>query len=56
MVQSAAELIAQLRNPDDAAAIYAERYRIWRERFNTRDDGHASARVVDRLLKRGALG
>jgi CDP-glycerol glycerophosphotransferase len=56
VVQSAAELIAQLRNPDDAAALYAERYRIWRERFNTRDDGHASARVVDRLLKRGALG
>jgi CDP-glycerol glycerophosphotransferase len=56
VVRSAADLIAQLRDPDAATATYAARYRTWRERFNTRDDGHASARVVDRLLSRGALG
>jgi CDP-glycerol glycerophosphotransferase len=56
VVRSAADLIAQLRDPDAASATYAARYTTWRERFNTRDDGHASARVVDRLLSRGALG
>ena len=56
VVQSAAELVELLRDPDATSATYADRYSTWRARFNTRDDGHASARVVDRLLKRGALG
>lgn len=29
---------------------YAERYRLWRDRFNSRDDGHAAERVVARIL------
>lgn len=32
---------------------YVDRYRIWRERFNVRDDGHAAERVVARILDQG---
>ncbi|MBN9223620.1 MAG: glycosyl/glycerophosphate transferase [Microbacterium sp. SCN 70-27] len=34
-------------------AEYAERYATWRQRFNARDDGHASERVVARILDQG---
>ena len=34
---------------------HAERYDQWRAVFNPHDDGHAAARVVDRLTELGAL-
>lgn len=33
--------------------FFAERYAAWRRQFNSRDDGHAAARVVSRLLDLG---
>lgn len=46
------ELHAALADPD-APERYRDRYRRWRERFNTRDDGHAAERVVARILDQG---
>ena len=39
----------------DAApdAAHVMRYARWRERFNSRDDGHAAERVVSRILDQG---
>ena len=37
----------------EAPGRYRERYRRWRERFNSRDDGHAAERVVARILDQG---
>ena len=34
---------------------YADRYAAWTARFNARDDGRASERVVARILDRGFL-
>ena len=34
---------------------YAERYAAWQARFNARDDGHASERVVARILDQGYI-
>ena len=36
-------------------AEYADRYRRWQEQFNARDDGHASERVVARILDQGYI-
>lgn len=36
-------------DPTAYAAAYGERYDAWVGRFNPHDDGHAAARVVDRL-------
>lgn len=52
LVRSQAELIAALANSEHEAA-YAERYSAWRKQFNSRDDGHAAQRVVDRILDLG---
>ncbi len=30
-------------------------YRIWRDKFNARDDGHAAERVVARILDQGFI-
>ena len=37
------------------APRYAERYAAWRAEFNPLDDGHATERVLDRLLAAGVL-
>lgn len=52
LVRTQEELTAAL---DDEAhvATYAERYATWRKQFNSRDDGHAAQRVVDRILDLG---
>jgi CDP-glycerol glycerophosphotransferase len=50
------ELVRLVRNPEESAAEYAERYAAWRRRFNPRDDGHAAERVVSRLIAEGRLG
>lgn len=52
LVRTQDELVAALRG-DDHEAAYAERYAAWRRQFNTRDDGHAARRVVDRILDLG---
>jgi CDP-glycerol glycerophosphotransferase len=54
--QTPADLIGHLRAPDEARAKFAHRYAAWAARFNAHDDGHAAARVVQRLVERGAIG
>jgi CDP-glycerol glycerophosphotransferase len=50
VVRTQEELVAALAaDPADHAAAYTR----WRERFNARDDGAASARVVARILDQG---
>jgi CDP-glycerol glycerophosphotransferase len=56
VVQRADELVQLVRSRDEIAGRYAQKYAAWRERFNPRDDGGSAARVVARLMKRGALG
>jgi CDP-glycerol glycerophosphotransferase len=50
LVRTQEELVAAL-GADPAE--YAERYAAWTARFNARDDGRASERVVARILDRG---
>ena len=52
LVRTQEELAAAL---DDAGHVdaYADRYAAWRKQFNSRDDGHAAQRVVDRILDLG---
>jgi len=47
LVRTQEELAAALA---EDPARHDERYRVWRATFNARDDGHASERVVARLL------
>ncbi|MCH6229164.1 CDP-glycerol glycerophosphotransferase family protein [Microbacterium sp. CFH 31415] len=51
VVRSQEELVAALSTAPDAA--HAMRYARWREKFNSRDDGHAAERVVARILDQG---
>ncbi|GAA1936808.1 hypothetical protein GCM10009775_30950 [Microbacterium aoyamense] len=51
VVRSQDELIAALASPDPAT--HAEKYAVWRAKFNPRDDGHAAQRVVARILDQG---
>ncbi|MAP63721.1 MAG: glycosyl/glycerophosphate transferase [Microbacterium sp.] len=51
LVRSQEELVAALSRDD--ADVYADRYAVWRQTFNARDDGHAAERVVDRILDQG---
>ncbi|MET1043060.1 MAG: CDP-glycerol glycerophosphotransferase family protein [Microbacteriaceae bacterium] len=50
------ELLTLVHELDTLGDRFATPYRAWQQRFNPNDDGHASARVVARLLERGALG
>lgn len=52
LVRTQEELAAALDDPAHEAE-FAERYAAWRKQFNARDDGHAAARVVDRILDLG---
>lgn len=52
LVRSQDELVAALADSGHEQR-YAERYAAWRRQFNTRDDGHAARRVVDRILDLG---
>ncbi|RZI94929.1 MAG: glycosyl/glycerophosphate transferase [Microbacterium sp.] len=54
VVSSQDELEAALTDPE-ITARYADRYAAWRERFNARDDGRATERVVARILDQGLL-
>jgi CDP-glycerol glycerophosphotransferase len=50
LLQTMDELAEALRDVDAAAAGYADRYRAFAAEFCALDDGHAAARVVDRLF------
>ncbi|GAA3650646.1 CDP-glycerol glycerophosphotransferase family protein [Microbacterium marinilacus] len=52
IVRSQDELIAALQS---GTADHAGRYRAWTARFNARDDGRASERVVARILDQGLI-
>jgi CDP-glycerol glycerophosphotransferase len=53
VVRTQDELVAALSQRDVVA--YADRYAEWRAKFNPRDDGHASERVVARILDQGMI-
>lgn len=52
LVRTQEELTAALADSGHEA-VYAARYAAWRRQFNSRDDGHAAERVVDRILDLG---
>ncbi|GAA2424345.1 hypothetical protein GCM10010191_40820 [Actinomadura vinacea] len=53
LCRTSPELIEAIRDAEPVAAAYADRYRAFREKFCTWDDGGAAARVVDRMLREG---
>ena len=53
LCRTSPELIEAIRDAGPVAAAYADRYRAFRARFCTWDDGGAAARVVDRMLREG---
>ncbi|NLA08990.1 MAG: hypothetical protein GX871_02085, partial [Microbacteriaceae bacterium] len=55
VVRTRDELLEVLRDEDAVRERYAARYAAWRAKFNGRDDGHAAARVVERILRAGFL-
>ena len=44
------EVVAAIQRIDHDRPAYAERYRAWRDKYNSHDDGNAATRVVDRLF------
>ncbi|WP_145794138.1 bifunctional glycosyltransferase/CDP-glycerol:glycerophosphate glycerophosphotransferase [Kitasatospora atroaurantiaca] len=50
LISDSDQLIAAVRDADEIRTWYQERYTRFRQAFCTWDDGHASARLVDRLL------
>ncbi|MEU7859061.1 CDP-glycerol glycerophosphotransferase family protein [Nonomuraea sp. NPDC049141] len=50
VLSTSAEVIDALRSIDSVAAAHADRYDAFRATFAPRDDGKATARVVDRLF------
>ena len=55
VVQEPAQLVTLVQQREAVAGEYADRYAAWRDRFNPRDDGHASDRIVQRLIDLGAI-
>lgn len=51
VVRTQDEVLHSLRRLEQDQARYAERYRLWQERFNAHDDGNSAERVVDRLFE-----
>jgi CDP-glycerol glycerophosphotransferase len=51
LIETTPALIAALRTLPSVSSEYAERYSRFRERFCHLEDGHASDRVIDRLLR-----
>jgi CDP-glycerol glycerophosphotransferase len=50
LLRTTDELAAALQDLDAVRADYANRYATFRATFCELDDGHAAARVVDRLF------
>ena len=55
LVRTTQECVAAVAGAEESAGRYATRYAAWRAEFNPLDDGMASHRVVDRLIRRGVL-
>jgi CDP-glycerol glycerophosphotransferase len=55
VVRTTRELIDALRDAEHATERDLERREAFRERFSPLDDGHASERVIQRMLDEGAL-
>jgi CDP-glycerol glycerophosphotransferase len=53
LLRTTEELAGALRELDAVSAAYAERYRAFAQEFCALDDGHAAARVADRLFTGG---
>jgi CDP-glycerol glycerophosphotransferase len=47
------ELVMAIQTAD--ASAYAQKYDVWRSKFNARDDGHAADRVVSRIIDQGFI-
>jgi CDP-glycerol glycerophosphotransferase len=56
VVRTAGELVSLIRDRDQLSTDYARKYADWQKRFNPRDDGEASGRVVRRLLAQRMIG
>ena len=50
MLSTSAEVIEALRSIDQVASAHADRYDAFRATFAPRDDGKATARVVDHIF------
>jgi CDP-glycerol glycerophosphotransferase len=50
LLRTTDEVAEALRDVDQVTAEYADRYSAFRQAFCELDDGHAAARVVDRLF------
>ncbi len=50
VVTTSEELFEAVINAEQDRDRYREKYAEWRERFNSRDDGHSASRVVARLI------
>jgi CDP-glycerol glycerophosphotransferase len=50
LLRTTDEVAGALQEIDAVRAQYADRYSTFRQRFCELDDGHAAARVVDRLF------
>jgi CDP-glycerol glycerophosphotransferase (TagB/SpsB family) len=51
VVHTTAEVAHAIKNSADHAAVYAEQWHEWRERFAADDDGNAAERVVSRMVE-----
>ncbi|MYX21800.1 CDP-glycerol glycerophosphotransferase family protein, partial [Streptomyces sp. SID8380] len=56
LVRTTDELVSALRDIDRVTADYSERYQLFHEEFCDLDDGHATERLVERMLAEGASG
>jgi CDP-glycerol glycerophosphotransferase len=56
VVRTAGELVSLIRDREQLTGDYAQKYAEWQRRFNPRDDGEASGRVVRRLLAQRMIG
>ncbi|MGC3994803.1 MAG: CDP-glycerol glycerophosphotransferase family protein [Propionicimonas sp.] len=45
-----AAVVEAIRTAEADVPRFAERYVVWRDRFNAHDDGHSAERVIDRLF------
>jgi CDP-glycerol glycerophosphotransferase len=50
ILRDGSKLSETLENIESVKAEYAQRYLAWQQKFNSLEDGHASARVVDQTL------
>lgn len=55
LLRTQADLVGALGELDDVMTKYRDAYETFVSRFCPLDDGHASARVVDRMLELGAM-